>query len=105
MASSNNVRVVEAFFRTRSVMSLLSETPLFQLLTQEIREQARQEAQQQARLDTRRADLLRVLARKFGILPENIYEAIQTITVPERLEQLLDAAIDSATLQDFHSHL
>jgi hypothetical protein len=42
LASLKDARVVEQFMYTRSIMSLLTETPLFQMLTQETREQAQQ---------------------------------------------------------------
>jgi predicted transposase YdaD len=101
LASLKDARVVEQFFYTRSIMNLLTETPLFQLLTQETREQA----QQQARLETRRADLLLLVEHKFGTQGEDVREAIEAITEAMALEQLLLAASDASTLQEFRSRL
>jgi predicted transposase YdaD len=101
LASLKDARVVEQFMYTRSIMSLLTETPLFQMLTQETREQA----QQQARLETRRADLLLLVEHKFGTQGEDVREAIEAITEAVALEQLLLAASDASTLQEFRSRL
>jgi hypothetical protein len=74
-------------------MNLLTETPLFQMLTQE------------RVLDTLRNSLLRQLERRLGPVPDDLRQQLQQITDPERLEQLLDAAVDSDSLDDFRSHL
>jgi hypothetical protein len=42
LPSLKDARVVEQFMYTRSIMSLLTETPLFQMLIQGTREQAQQ---------------------------------------------------------------
>jgi predicted transposase YdaD len=93
LASLKDARVVEQFMYTRSIMSLLTETPLFQMLTQE------------RVLDTLRNTLLRTLKHKFTAVPDDLAQVIQAITDSERLEQLHNAVIDSATLDDFRSHL
>jgi predicted transposase YdaD len=101
LASLRDPSTVKQFFRERSIMSLLTETPLFQELTQELTQQARQEGV----IEARRADLLRVLTRKFGPVSEDLREAIQLIQDSERLERLLDAVIDAPDLDSFRSSL
>jgi len=131
LASLKDPSVVARFFRERSMMSLLTETPLFQELAREMAEQmaqqmaqeleqkarqaglqagreegrqaGREEGRQEALLETRQADLLRVLTRKFGPVPAELREAIQAIQDAERLEQLLDATIDAPDLDTFHT--
>ena len=48
--------------------------------------------------------LVKLLSRKFGPLPEAVAEQLATITERERLEQLMDVAIDATSLEDFCSH-
>jgi hypothetical protein len=70
-----------------------------QLLQQEVYQR-----EQPILLETKRADLLRVLTRKFGTLAEDLRKAVQALQDPEQLEQLLDIAIDAANLDTFRSH-
>lgn len=91
LASLKDARVVEQFMYARSIMSLLTETPLFQMLTQE------------RVLDTLRNTLLRALKHKFTAIPDDLTQAIQAITDSERLEQLHDAVIDAPNLDIFRA--
>ncbi|UFP96461.1 hypothetical protein [Gloeobacter morelensis] len=97
LASLKDERVVEQFFRTRSIMSLLSETPLFQALTQE----RVQEAIRQSKLQS----LLALLEHKFGPLPDDLREALLAIEVAEELDGLLLAAADARDLQGVRNRL
>ena len=48
-----------------------------------------------------RSAVERVLAKKFGKLPEPIVSQIKTVTAPEELDALLDRALDAQSLADF----
>jgi predicted transposase YdaD len=93
LASLKDARVVEQFMYTRSIMSLLTETPLFQMLTQE------------RVLDTGRRNLLLLVEHKFGTQGEDVREAIAAITQTEALERLLLAAADASSLEAFRLSL
>lgn len=92
-----NPRLLTEFVSKSNMQNILTKTPFFQ---EPVREQL-----QEARLDTRRADLLRVLARKFGSLAEDVAQQVQVIAQPQRLEQLLDLAVDATDLDAFRSDL
>lgn len=49
--------------------------------------------------------LLRLLTRKFGILPPALIDHVSSIADIERLEKLADAAIDATSLNDFTASL
>jgi hypothetical protein len=74
-------------------MSLLTETPLFQMLTQELV------------LDTSRQSLLLLVFHKFGTQGEDVCGAIAAITEAEALDQLLLAASDASSLEAFRLSL
>jgi hypothetical protein len=86
---------VEPSFRTRSIMNLLGETPLFQSLSQL--------AQAQMRLDTLRKTLLRALKHKFGSIPIELVQIIEIHPEPERLEQLITFAFDAPDIDTFQN--
>jgi predicted transposase YdaD len=89
LASLKDARIVEQFMYARSIMSLLTETPLFQMLTQE------------RVLDTRRQSLLMLVEHKFGTQGQEVREAIEAINATEVLDQLLLAASDASSLEAF----
>jgi hypothetical protein len=74
-------------------MSLLTETPLFQKLTQE------------RVLDNGRRNVLLLVEHKFGRQGEDVIEAIAAITQTEALERLLLAAADASSLEAFRLSL
>ncbi|WP_164929005.1 hypothetical protein [Gloeobacter violaceus] len=116
-----NPRLLTEFVSRRNMQNILTETPFFQQLLQEqvqqrVQEQVEQRVQEQveqrvqavrqeagtlAQLETRRADLLRVLARKFGPVSEELAQQLQGISESQRLEQLLDLAVDATDLDTF----
>jgi predicted transposase YdaD len=93
LASLKDARVAEQFMNARSIMSLLTETPLFQMLTQE------------RVLDTRRQSLLLLVEHKFGAQGGDLREAIEAITETAVLDQLLLAASDASSLEAFRLRL
>jgi hypothetical protein len=93
LASLKDARVAEQFMNARSIMSLLTETPLFQMLTQE------------RILDTRRQSLLLLVEHKFGAQAQEVREAIEAINETGVLDQLLLAASDASSLEAFRLRL
>jgi len=77
-------------------MLVLRESPWYQEILEEGREQGLETA--------RREDLLRVLVRRFGELPAEVEEALQRLGL-DQLERLFDLALDAATLEEFRAHL
>jgi hypothetical protein len=70
-------------------MNLLTETPLFQLLTQE------------QVLETGRQKLLLLVEHKFGTQGKDVRGAIAATTEAEALDQLLLASADASSLEAF----
>lgn len=63
------------------------------------------EAEAKGEVEGQRVMLIRLLSRKFGTLPEPLLAELKEISVPEQLENLLDIAIDAASLSKFQNHL
>jgi hypothetical protein len=97
LASLIDTAAVTQFFRARSIMSLLTETPLFQEL---FRERTR-EVQQQAQLQGERRMLLGLLTERFGPLPQTLIERIEIIKEASRLEELAKALLRAPDLPSF----
>lgn len=77
-------------------MAVLRESPWYQEILKEGVEQGRQqEAQRQ---------LLHVLQRRFGPVPEGVQTRLATLTV-EQLEDLVDVALTVDSLEEFVPHL
>ncbi|WP_193345477.1 Rpn family recombination-promoting nuclease/putative transposase [Gloeobacter violaceus] len=97
LASLKDRRIVQAFFRTKSMLSLLQETPLFQELTQELV----READRRARLQF----LQHQLEHKFGPMPEDVLTALQAITDVDALARLGIAVLDAMDIDAFRQQL
>ncbi|UFP95843.1 hypothetical protein [Gloeobacter morelensis] len=97
LASLKDRSIVRAFFRTKSMLSLLHETPLFQELTQELV----QEADRHARLQF----LQHLLEHKFGPLPEDLLTALQAVTDVDALDRLGLAVLDAVDIDAFRQQL
>jgi hypothetical protein len=87
---------IEAFIRSRRMVDLM-ESPLLQKWLSE--------AEQRGEAVGERQMLVKLLSRKFGSLPDEVLERLATLTESDRLERLMDAAIDATNLSDFCSHL
>ena len=73
-------------------MAILRESPWYQEILEEGREQSRRE------------DVLHFLEYRFGEMPAEIEDALDGLGL-EQLDRLLDAALKAATLDEFRSHL
>ena len=58
------------------------------------------EWQRQARIENSRAYIRRILELRFGPLPEALVRRLQGLSDVERLDALLDEAVQKDTLQD-----
>ena len=81
-------------------MAVLRESPWYQ----EILEQGRQEGLEQGLEQARRDDLRRVLRYRFGELPREVEAGLEQLGV-EQLERLFDVALQVATLDEFRTHM
>jgi hypothetical protein len=97
LASLRDRQAVAEFFRRRSLMNLLQQTPLFQELTRDIV----LEAEQRSKVQT----LLHLLEHKFGLLPEAVATALQAITDLQILDRLGLALLDAPDLDTFCQQL
>ena len=82
-----------AFLESRAMFDLLQDTPLGQQLLQE--------SELRGEVAGLRRALVRQLTHRFGPLPDELLASLQSITQPERLELLLDAATDAPDLASF----
>ncbi|BAC88259.1 DUF4351 domain-containing protein [Gloeobacter violaceus] len=105
LASLRDTQVVTEFFRRRSQMSLLTETPLFQELTRELVQQAVQQAVHETEQRTRLQFLLHQLEHKFGPLPEDMLTALQAIADTDALDTLGLALLDAPDIEAFRRQL
>ena len=48
-----------------------------------------------------RQTLIKILQRRFGQIPEGLVEAINGIHETARMESLVDAALDAASMEEF----
>jgi hypothetical protein len=102
MATLRNKNIsARDFLRRKEMSNILLESPIFEELFGEKLEEARQ----QTLLDTERQAVLRALQHKFRSLPEELTQRMESITDRQRLEQLLYAAMDAATLESFQQQL
>ena len=97
-------------------MVILRESPWYQEILEEGREQGLKEGLEQGLQrgleqglqrgleQARRDDLHRVLEHRFGELPAEVREVLQRLDM-EQLERLFDLALDVATLEEFCAHL
>ena len=92
--------VVEEFFRSRRMVDLM-ESPLLKDWLREAEEkgEAKGEVKEGQRM------LIRLLSRKFGELPSFLLSDLEAITTADQLEELLDSAVDSSSLEDFCKQL
>ncbi|MBC8121663.1 MAG: hypothetical protein H7Y22_07490 [Gemmatimonadaceae bacterium] len=97
LASLRDRQRVTEFFRRRSMMNLLQQTPLFQELTRDIV----LEAEQRGRIHT----VLHQLEHKFGPLPEDVMTALQEITDSVTLDRLGLAVLDAPDLDTFRQQI
>ncbi|WP_017326013.1 DUF4351 domain-containing protein [Synechococcus sp. PCC 7336] len=103
---------IEEFLRSRKMLDLM-ESPLLRdwLREAEERGKAEGEAEGEARGKVRgKAEegqrmLVRLLSHQFGPLPQALSTSLKAIANPERLEELLDAALDATNLEDFQKNL
>ena len=56
---------------------------------------------QQLRQEGRQQTLLKVLQRRFGQIPEGLVEAINAVHETAKIERLVDAALDAASIEEF----
>ncbi|MBS1252049.1 MAG: hypothetical protein MAG451_01085 [Anaerolineales bacterium] len=79
------------------------ESPWYEEILQEGREQGLDQGLEQAR-KARRDDLQRVLVYRFSELPAEMEETLQPLNL-EQLDRLFGVALDVATLDEFRTHL
>ncbi|WP_017324809.1 hypothetical protein [Synechococcus sp. PCC 7336] len=104
--------VIEEFLRSRKMLDLM-ESPLLKdwLSEAEARGEAKGEAKGEARGEARgkaeegKRMLVRLLSHQFGPLPQAVSTSLQAIANPERLEELLDIALEAESLEDFQKNL
>ncbi|WP_017327601.1 DUF4351 domain-containing protein [Synechococcus sp. PCC 7336] len=91
---------IEEFLRSRKMLDLM-ESPLLKdwLSEAEARGKAEGKAEEGQRM------LARLLSRQFGPLPQAVASSLQAIAAPERLEELVDAALEATSLEDFQQNL
>ncbi|AGY57531.1 DUF4351 domain-containing protein [Gloeobacter kilaueensis] len=102
------------------MIDLLRETPLGREVLREWKQEAEQYAEQRAvelaeqkleqslqqgEIQGKRRTLVHQLTRKFGPLSADLLDSVQNISDPDRLERLIDAAVDSASLDRFRQQL
>ncbi|MBW4697654.1 MAG: hypothetical protein KME03_07120 [Aphanocapsa lilacina HA4352-LM1] len=97
LASLRDGQAVAEFFRRRSLMNLLQQTPLFQELTRDIV----LETERRSKVQT----LLHQLGHRFGSVPEAVATALQAITDPQILDRLSLALLDAPDLDTFRRQL
>lgn len=85
-------------------MAVLRESPWYQEILEEGREQGLKVGLEQGLEKARREDLQRVLAHRFGEVPAEVEGVLQRLDL-EQLERLFDIALNVATLDGFRSHL
>ncbi len=89
-------------------MVILRESPWYQAILEEGREQGLKEGLQQGLQrgleQARRDDLQRMSEHRFGELPAEMKEALQPLGL-EQLERLFDLALEAAILEEFCAHM
>jgi predicted transposase YdaD len=81
-------------------MAILRESPWYQEILEEGREQGLEEGLEQGR----REDVLQILEYRFGEMPAEVEEALGELDL-KQLERLFGLALDATTLDEFRSHL
>ena len=84
---------IEAFHR--KVQSL--SNPELQTTAMSLAEQLHQKGLEKGLRQT----LIKILQRRFGQIPEGLVEAIDGIHETARMESLVDAALDAASMEEF----
>jgi predicted transposase YdaD len=115
--------IIRSILRGRAMVNLMEETPLGRellaeraerLLQENIEREARiREADQAGReaglkagqAEGLRQAVMRFIAHRFGTVPEDIRQQLQSIVETDRLGRLLDAAYDTADLEDYRRQL
>ncbi|AGY59162.1 hypothetical protein [Gloeobacter kilaueensis] len=97
LSSLRDQRTVVEFFRRRSIMNLLQQTPLFQELTRDIVLEAEQRGRIQA--------LLVQLEYRFGPVPAEVETALQGISDPKILDRLGLAVLQAPDLNTFQQQV
>ncbi len=64
-----------------------------------------QEMMAKKAVETRHKDILRVLARRFGPVPEQLGVAVRAVHDESKLEELLDEAASCLDLESFQKRL
>jgi predicted transposase YdaD len=108
-----SVAVIESFLRSRQMLNLLEESWLAKELVAkaeakgEAKGEARGKAEGQVEGEARatRNNLIRLLTRKFGVLPAALTDNLTGITELSSLERLMDIAIDANSLEGFLSQM
>jgi predicted transposase YdaD len=108
------------FMRRKEMTNILTETPLFKevfgdLLEEKLKEKVAEaklklqtEADQkieEAVLGNQRQVVIEALEHKFGVLPQELKGAIESVSDVPRLKQMLYAAMDASTLEIFQQQL
>jgi predicted transposase/invertase (TIGR01784 family) len=73
------------------------QSPKFQAQAMSVAQQLRQEGRQESLHNT----LVKILKRRFSDVPEGLVEAIQAILDTAKLNDLIDAALDATTIEEF----
>ena len=83
----------------------LMESPLLKDWLREAEAKGEAKGESKGKVQGEKLMLIRLLSRKFGDLPSSLLKELEELSIPEQLEQLLDAAVDSTTLEDFRKKL
>lgn len=76
--------------------SLVEELMTTNLLIKVLGEQL-----EQSIVQGRRHDILRVLRRRYPVVPDGLAARVDRMSDPEQLDTLLDAAMDASSLEEF----
>lgn len=102
-----NVDLLKRVWRW-NMLSLIEETLLFQEVFGEALERRTEEAREEARKETRKAlltTLHHILLRRFDVADDYIDDERFGELEPEVIQKLMDAALDSESLQEFETHI
>ncbi len=91
--------VVQQFIQRINAMDL-RESSFAQILLREGRQEGLQEGLQEGRVEQSHADVLRIGTRRLGAPPDNQRIAIEAVTDLDRLQTMMDRAIDAICWED-----
>jgi hypothetical protein len=74
-------------------------------LAQQFRQEGLQEGRQEGFVLSRQQDVLEVLEIRFGLIPEGLKEAVESIQEEDRLRALHRTAVQCADVESFAKHL